>query len=92
MNAQHWANRVGLEIRWEDDWSVGSHVVEYGEPVYSHEPATCERAAAFLSNAVLASLGCIDDADDDYREEIETELQQEAYDYVLGQWERMVGF
>jgi hypothetical protein len=66
--AETWAERVGVEYRWEDDWGIGSH----------REPETCEAVVAYLSGRAVGSLGCIDDADANYRRLIEAEIASEA--------------
>lgn len=67
-----------LRVVWEDDWDVGDHQKEY-DCYEDSGPETCERAAVFGPNGeCLAALGCIDDADEDYRQEIERELLDEA--------------
>ena len=83
-----------LTIEWRDDWDVGSHFEfngeaytdECGEPL---EPDTCEVCIVRDSNGnVLASLGCIDGADNAYRLEVETELLEEArYELESPKWE-----
>lgn len=66
-----------LRVQWEDDWEV-DHQKEFD--IYEDGgPKTCERAAVFGPNGeVLSALCCIDDADDDYKEEIEKELIEDA--------------
>jgi len=83
--AQQWAQTADVRIVWEDDWDVGSHIRYFGTDVYDREPETCEWCAVYLGREVLASLGCIDEATDDYRKEIESELLEEAYSYLLNQ-------
>jgi hypothetical protein len=73
-----------LRIEWTEDWDVGSHKKFFGpDSAYEdREPDTCEQCIVYGPHGeVLASLGCIDDADDAYRREIESELMDEA------QWE-----
>lgn len=73
------ATALGYTFEWFDDWTVGSHVQEYGEESYPNEPSTCESCVCRdASGAVVASLGCIDDADRTYRRVIEAELASEA--------------
>lgn len=68
-----------MRIVWSDDWEVGNHFEEYGETYSEGEPEVCEQCIVFSeSGEVLASLGCIDDASDDYRRQIESELMDEA--------------
>lgn len=76
--AKAYARANDWTCEWSDDWDIGSHVRFYGE-AYSEEPSTCE--SCLLRDAdgnVLASLGCIDDADANYRRVIEAELASEA--------------
>lgn len=76
---KQWADRLGLVVRWESDWSVGSHRVAYPD-AYDTEPEECLSVTVFSRHGnVLASLGCIDDPDEAYRREIEAELINEAY-------------
>jgi hypothetical protein len=72
--AEAWGKDVGVVFSWEDDWNVGSHVDEFD--AYDAEPETCETALARWG-ALLASLGCVDDADDDYRRVVQAELADE---------------
>lgn len=73
-----WAGSNGLRFQWEDDWSVGDHTAEY-DCYDSGNPSTCESCVLMDRDGnILASLGCIDDADDDYRREIEGQLAYEA--------------
>ena len=71
--AEAWAKDVGVAFSWEDD-NVGSHVEEYD--AYGAEPETCEVALASLG-ALRASLGCVDNADANYRRVILAELADE---------------
>ena len=75
-----WAESIGLEFQWADDWSV-----DHGREFDCYEdggPETCEYCQAVTADGtVLASLHCIDDATDEYRQVIEVELAGEA------QWE-----
>lgn len=64
-------------VSWDADWEVGSHLEEYD--CYTKEPDTCEVATVWGPNGeCLASLGCIDDADDEYRAIVESDLIKEA--------------
>lgn len=75
--AESWAERKGIECEWVEDWEVLDHVREYDG--YDHEPETCEVAVLKSRKGhVLASLGCIDDATDDYRRVVQAELALEA--------------
>jgi hypothetical protein len=78
--AETWAERVGVEYRWEDDWGIGSHREFFGEgsAYEDREPETCEAVVAYLSGRAVGSLGCIDDADANYRRLIEAEIASEA--------------
>lgn len=77
-NAEAWARQENITFGWEEDWLVGDHIREYG---YDDNPLTCEVAAAYASDGeILASLGCIDDASNDYRRVINAELALEAQD------------
>lgn len=75
--AEQWAKSQGHTFVWEEDWLVGSHVDEFD--AYDSEPEICESATMLDSDDnVLASLGCVDDATDDYRRVVEAELALEA--------------
>jgi hypothetical protein len=77
--AERDAAALGYTFEWTDDWAVGSHVQEYGEESYPTEPSTCESCVCRdTEGKVVASLGCIDDADRNYRRVIEAELAAEA--------------
>lgn len=78
--AEAWAREQGIEFRWSPDWEIGSHTDYYGpgSAYEDYEPETCENCDAYLGSTLLASLGCIDDADDDYRRVIEADLAIEA--------------
>ena len=73
----YWADSCGLAFEWAPDWEV-DHREEYG---YENEPETCEQVRLYDPDTgeTLASLGCIDDASEDYRSSIERDLCQEAY-------------
>lgn len=71
--AEAWAKDVGVAFSWEDDWNVGSHL-KYD--ACDAEPETCEVALASLG-ALRAGVGCVDDADANYRRVIEAELADE---------------
>lgn len=64
----------GSTYAWQDDWDV-NHTKEFG-----YEPKTCESVTLWSSDGdrVLASLGCIDDATEEYRRVVEAELADEA--------------
>lgn len=84
--AEQYARDNGIVFHWENDWVVGSHREffgpdsVYGDTIFGNpEPDTCESCTALDKDGyILASLSCIDDADDDYRRVIEAELASEA--------------
>ena|SRR5215831_17223718 len=86
-NAERLAQSYGLQFNWEDDWLVGDHTKEFD--TYKENPQTCESCVCVdIEGNVLASLGCIDDADSNYRRVIEAELALEAipqYQQIHGQ-------
>lgn len=69
----------GGVFRWEDDWAV-DHGREF-DCYVDGGPETCEWAGLYIDGKLVASLGCVDDADDGYRRVIEGEL---ALEYVQG--------
>lgn len=84
-SARDAALAAGYSFRWEDDWDLGglTHLQFYGE-AYDHlpggEPSTCEYATLLNPDGyVVAGLGCIDDATDAYRSQIEDELASEVF-------------
>jgi hypothetical protein len=80
-DAERLASEYGWTFEWEDDWSVGSHQRYYGEgsAYEDREPHTCESCVLRDENQkVLASLGCIDDANSEYRRVVEAELALEG--------------
>lgn len=72
-SAESWSADAGLATVWEDDWSIGSHVREYG---YDCEPQSCElaRLVDVSTGETLETMGCVDGASDDYRRVIAAEL------------------
>lgn len=94
MNAadmRRWAQDNGYTFTWSDDWDLGtSHAAYYGpESAYDDrangEPDTCEVATMYDADGnIVASLGCVDDADDTYRAEVESDLAAEIYP----EWQR----
>lgn len=67
------AQDAGIEIEWGKDWSV-DHMREF-----DYQPTTCEAAIALdREGDVLASLGCIDDAEENYRRVVAAGLYWEA--------------
>lgn len=80
-HAEQTARELDWRFEWSDDWSLGcSHKEFYGaDSAYAErEPETCESCLLFDGDRVLASLSCIDDADDNYRRVIQAELALEA--------------
>lgn len=80
-SAERFAQTRDWEFEWESDWSIGSHQKFYGkDSAYEDsEPGTCESCVLRDSDGnALESLGCIDDADSNYRRVIEAELASEA--------------
>jgi hypothetical protein len=74
--AEVWARDNGIEFEWEDDETI-NHMREFD--CYDVEPQTCETCIARNADGdVVASLGCIDDADTDYRRVVQAELAYEA--------------
>ena len=85
-NLLAWADSIGLEFRWADDWAV-DHEREF-DCYDDGGPDTCEYCHAVTADGtVLAALHCIDDATDEYRRVIEVELAEEAQ-WELGQMVR----
>ena len=84
--AEDVARRAGANFDWEDDWSLGvSHAEFYSDEAYPSndgEPDSCESCTLVLDGEVLASLGCIDGADSDYRRVVEAELALEVIDQL----------
>ena len=75
--AERTAKSRGWQVRWTDDWSL-DHQREF-DCYEDGDPETCEMAALYdEEGTVLASLGCIDGATDEYRRVIEAELADEA--------------
>ena len=79
------AKNLSWYCEWTNDWGVGSHKEYFGaDSAYAdREPETCESCRLLdESGEYLQSLGCIDDADANYRRVIEAELASEAlYEY-----------
>ena len=77
--AEAWAAAADVEFVWDaDDDSWWLHPAEDA----TDGPQTCEICAAYMGREMVASLGCIDDADDNYRRVIEAELAAELQDQV----------
>jgi len=74
------AKRIdGWGFEWHDDWRVGDHVNEFSSESYLNNPRTCECCLLRDGDGdVIASVGCVDDATDEYRRVIEAELAVEA--------------
>lgn len=74
--AELFAKDHGWTFTWRDDREL-DHVHEF--EAYGEEPETCEQATLYdEDDNDLASLGCIDDATDDYRRVVEAQLADEA--------------
>jgi hypothetical protein len=77
-NAETWAAQAGIRYRWRPDWEI-DHETEFD--CYSDGgPGTCEYVVASLNGNIVASLGCVDDATDEYRRVVEAELALEWSD------------
>jgi hypothetical protein len=78
--AEEEAERRGWYVEWSDDWEITDHAAEYGEEAYPNgNPETCENADLYDEHGnMIRSLGCIDDADANYRRVVEAELAAEA--------------
>ena len=84
--AEAWLRGSEMYVTWEPDWD-GDHSYDGRENVVS-----CEWAALrgpLGDGEVLASLGCIDDATDDYRRVVEAELALEVMSPVPTNTERV---
>ena len=69
--AEQHAREENWSVIWDNDFD---HV-----PSKDYTPNTCESAMLFNEDGeMLASLGCIDDADTNYRRVVEAELALEA--------------
>ena len=76
--AERTAKRRNWVTAWVSDWGIPSHVAEYPD-AYDAEPESCELAKLVdVRGNVLASIGCIDDADDDCRRMVAAGLALEA--------------
>lgn len=76
--AEREAARRGWGVTWEPDDLQVNHVTEFPD-AYEAEPDTHE--VALLRDRqgnLLGTLGCVDDADDDYRRVVAAELAMEA--------------
>jgi hypothetical protein len=77
--AETWAREQNMTYEWEDDWDVGNHQAFYGDAYADNEPTTCEMVRMISPDGeTLASLGCIDDADSNYRRVVAAELALEV--------------
>ena len=80
MEAEDHAFREGYRYEWANDWE-GDHSYTKQSEFEGYEVATCETCTLYDEDGnVLASLGCIDDATDDYRRVVQAELAYEAMD------------
>lgn len=76
--AERYAHEQGWSVVWSDDWSI-DHAREYGRCYAAGGPDSCECATLYDGDgAVLASIGCVDDADDVYRRVVAADLYLEA--------------
>lgn len=81
--AEQQAKEWGWSVEWSPDWTDSPHDHKYDS--CTTEPETCEMAVLCdESGSVLASLGCIDDATDDYRRVVAAELALEAMNFPNG--------
>lgn len=77
--AEAWARSENMTYEWSDDWEVGNHHDFYGDAYADNEPTTCEVCLMRSPDGdVVASLGCIDDADNNYRRVVCAELALEV--------------
>lgn len=74
--AEAWAKANGVTFEWSDDWEI-DHVKEF-DCYADGGPTTCEMVAAYLDGECISSLGCVDDATDEYRRVVEAEVALEA--------------
>lgn len=68
-------------IEWTEDWSLPhSHAYEFGDEAYPNgDPETCESChVRDADDNLVACLGCIDDASDEYRKQVEADLLAQA--------------
>lgn len=74
------ARDAGFTFEWGDDWACSNHAREFGAEAYPDgNPRTCEYCQCLNADGdVCESLGCIDDANPEYRRVIEAELASEA--------------
>lgn len=76
--AEKWAKQAGYKVVREDDWAVGNHVHEFPD-AYDTEPETCETFILMTPDGdVAGTLGCVDDADEDYARVVSAELALEV--------------
>lgn len=77
-DAEALAKECGFRFEWEDDWTTRDHVAAFPD-AYDSQPDTCETCIAYNARGdIVGVLGCINDADDNYRRVIEAELADEA--------------
>ena len=85
VNARNMVSALRLTLgeggvfRWVPDW-VTDHEREF-DCYVDGGPETCEWVGLYVDGELVASLGCVDDADDDCRRVVEGEL---ALEYVQG--------
>lgn len=63
--AEQWASDNDYEFVWSDDVHDDDKTVP---------PTTCESCQMIIDGEYVSGLGCVDDADDDYRRVIQAEL------------------
>lgn len=79
--AERDARAYGFSFHWSIDWSIGSHKKFYGDDsAYAEaEPVTCEQCLCCdMDDSILASVGCVDNADSSFRRVVEAKLALEA--------------
>jgi hypothetical protein len=80
--AEAYGRTLGYSFEWRDDWEIGSHKDYFGDDsAYAkREPDTCEQCTMLDTDGkrMPFALGCIDDADANYRRVIEAELAEDA--------------
>lgn len=79
-NDEEWLrNSDDVRSQWGDDDS-GDHSYLQQDEFRGYQVTTCEFCSILdeTGSVIYASLGCIDDADDNYRRVIESELAGEA--------------
>lgn len=68
-------------IEWVDDWQV-DHVKEYDYYRDGEGPSTCEGCIirSSVTGEIVDSWWCIDDADDEYRRQLEQDMIADIVD------------